>query len=236
MHLPILANRSRLIGQMHLGSIIAAALAMAVVASAQPARPSPPTMVRPISGVPISVESVEESAAKDALKEIRTTKFYRDAAGRMRIEMELPQGPGEPLLMVQILDPVEGFMAVLETEAKIAHRLTVPKNGGFGMSLGPYGLVGVTGNKTRKNEDLGKQSIDGIEFEGFRTTTTADDQPSLVAVDERWMSKELGLIGLLRHTGPDGESTSRIQHADRTAPDPKLFVIPDDYGIREMTP
>jgi hypothetical protein len=221
---------------MHLGSIIAAALAMAVVAFAQTARPSPPTMVRPIPGVPISVESVEESGAKDAPKEISKTQYYRDAAGRMRIEMELPQALGEPLLMVQILDPVEGFMVILETPAKIAYRMTVPKNGGFGMSLGPNGLGAATGKKTRKNEDLGKQSIDGIEFEGFRTTTTSDEQPSLVAVDERWMSKEFGLVGLLKHTGPDGENTSRIQHADRTAPDPKLFVIPDDYRIREMTP
>ena len=87
-----------------------------------------------------------------------------------------------------------------------------------------------------KSEELGKQTIEEIEFEGSRMTTTVEEQPSIMAVDERWVSKELGLFGLVKHTGPDGESTSRIQHVDRAAPDPKLFVIPDDYRIREMTP
>ena len=67
-------------------------------------------------------------------------------------------------------------------------------------------------------------------------TTTSDEQPSLMAIDDRWMSKELGLIGLLKHTGPDGASTTRIQHTDRSAPDPALFVIPDDYQIRDLAP
>jgi hypothetical protein len=224
---------------MHLWSTIAAALAMAVIVSAQTARPSPPAMVLPIAGVPLSVDSVAESIAKDAPKEISTTKYYRDAEGRMRIEMELPQPFGDPFLMIQIVDPIEGFMAVLENEAKIAHRLKMPKTAppgrGFGIGfISP--LVRVPGTKTMKTEELGKQTIEEIEFEGTRTTTTADEQPSIIAVEERWMSRELGLFGLFKHSGPDGESTARIQHADRTAPDPKLFVIPDDYRIREMTP
>ena len=87
-----------------------------------------------------------------------------------------------------------------------------------------------------KTETLGKQTIEEIDFEGTRTATTSDEQPSIIAVEERWMSKDLGLFGLLKLSGPDGETTSRIQHVDRTAPDPKLFVIPDDYRIRELTP
>ncbi len=155
----------------------------------------------------------------------------------MRIEKELPQPFGDPFLMIQIVDPVDGFMAVLETEAKIAHRVKMPKAAagqGFGMAfISP--LVRVPGKKTMKTEALGKQTIEDVEFEGIRTATTADEQPSIIAVEERWMSKELGLFGLLKLSGPDGESASRIQHVDRTAPDPKLFVIPDDYHIREMT-
>ena len=40
------------------------------------------------------------------------------------------------------------------------------------------------------------------------------------------MSKELGLIGLVKHSGPDSEMISRIQKLDRTVPDPALFAIP----------
>jgi hypothetical protein len=65
-------------------------------------------------------------------------------------------------------------------------------------------------------------------------TTTSDDQPSLVAVFEHWMSRELGLIGLQKYSGPDAKNTSRIEKIDRTPPDPALFVIPADYSIREL--
>jgi hypothetical protein len=97
-------------------------------------------------------------------------------------------------------------------------------------------LVGVTGKMTRKTQDLGKQSVEGVECAGTRTTTTSDDQPSLIAVDDLWISKELELIGLQKHSGPDSEMTARIQNVDRTAPDPTLFVISADYRIRDMEP
>jgi len=48
------------------------------------------------------------------------------------------------------------------------------------------------------------------------------------------MSKELGLIGLVKYAGPDGEVTSRIQSTQRRVPDPALFAIPADYSIREL--
>ena len=136
-------------------------------------------------------------------------------------------------------NPIDGFIAVLEPQAKLAHRVKFPKNnstGGWGIGAGPNGLVGVTGKTTQKTEDLGKQSIAGVEFAGSRTITTSDEQPSLIAIDELWMSKELELIGLVKHSGPDSEMTARIQNVDRTVPDPALFVIPADYRIRDVQP
>jgi hypothetical protein len=227
---------------MHLWSMIVGAAMLAVVASAQAPHESP-TMVLPIIGVPLSVEEIEKYVSKSpdgtSATEISKSKYYRDAAGRTRMEVEVPEPFGDPILMIQLDNRVDGFIAVLETQAKLAHRVKFSKSSSpdeWGVGLGPNGLVGVSGKMTRKTEDLGKQSIEGIEFEGARTTTTSDGQPSLVAVDELWMSKELGLIGLVKHSGPDAEMTSRIQNVDRTAPDPKLFVIPDDYRIRDMGP
>ena len=200
-------------------------------------------MVLPIPGVPLSVEAIEEYVTKNpdgtSAPVINKTKYYRDAAGRMRSEMEMQGSAAGTFLWVVLDDSVDGFVAILETEAKIAHRAKFPKPsspGEWGISLGPNGLVGVSGKMTRKTEDLEKQSIAGVECTGSRTTTTSDEQPSLIAVDELWMSKELELIGLVKHSGPDSEMTSRIQNLDRTAPDPALFVIPADYRIREMEP
>ena len=190
----------------------------------------------------MSVESIEQYAIKNAdgtsTNGSRITKFFRDEAGRMRIEMQITRAFGDPVPMIQLADPVDGFLTVLETGAKVAHRLKTANgpHGGISLSVGRSGLIGVKGKRTTKTEDLGKQTIDGIEFEGVRTTTTAVDQPSLVAIDDRWESKELGLIGLLKHSGPDGESTSQLQKMDRMAPDPALLAIPDDYQIRNLAP
>jgi hypothetical protein len=198
------------------------------------------TMVLPISGLPLSVEKIEEYASKSpdapSATGISKSKYYRDAAGRMRTEANSADG----ILTGVVLDnPIDGFIAVLDPKTKSAHRVKFPKSSstdGWGIGAGPNGLVGVTGKTTRKTEDLGKQTIEGVEFEGTRTTTTSDEQPSLVAVDELWISKELGLIGLVKHSGPDSEMTSRIQNVDRTVPDPALFAIPPDYRIRDMEP
>jgi hypothetical protein len=225
---------------MRFWSMIAVAATLAVVASAQVAKSSPPTMVMPITGVPLSVETIGEHITKNpdgtSITGIGKTRVYRDAAGRMRLEMEFPDPSGEPL-MIQLADPVDGFIAVLETPAKIAHRLKFPKTDpflGLAMQIGGQGLINVPGTKTRKTENLGKQTIEGIEFGGSRTTTTSDNQPSLIAVDERWMSKEFGLIGLLKYSGPDGETNSSIQNLNRTAPDPALFAIPTDYRVEDL--
>jgi hypothetical protein len=223
--------------------MIAAAVTLAVVACAQATHHDSPTMVLPIPGVPLSVETIEEYVTKNAdgtsATKINKTKYYRDAAGRMRSEMEMRDSGAGMLVWVVIDDSIDGFIAILETEAKIAHRAKFSKPSSpvdWGIGLGTNGLVGVTGKVSRKTEDLGKQSIGGVECAGTRTTTTSDDQPSLIAVDDLWMSKELELIGLLKHSGPDSEMTTRIQNLDRAVPDPALFVIPADYRIRDMEP
>lgn len=224
-------------------SIIAAAVTLAVVASAQAPGRERAALVLPISGAPLSAETTEEYVTKNpdgtSTSGMEKTREYRDASGSLRSEWEARDAFGGPVIVILLADQVEGFLAVLETSTKIAHRVRGPKTGGragFGVSMGPTGLVGVTGKTTRKVEDLGTRTIEGIEFKATRTTTTSDEQPSLVAVDENWESKELGLIGLVKHSGPDGETTSGIQKVDRTAPDPALFVIPADYRIRDMTP
>jgi len=199
-----------------------------------------PTMVLPISGLPLSAEQTEEyvSASPDVTSATDTSKikYYRDAVGRMRTEAQSADGTLRAIVLENFID---GFIAVLDPQAKLGHRVKFPKSSstdGWAVGAGPSGLAGVTGKITRKTEDLEKQTIEGVEFVGTRTTTTSDEQPSLVAVDESWMSKDFGLIGLLKHSGPDSEMTSRIQNIDRNAPDPMLFVIPADYRIRDVQP
>jgi hypothetical protein len=230
---------SRLGSSMHLWPIIASAVTLAVVASAQVPARTHSTLVLPIPGVPLSVETIEEYVTKSpdgtSSDEVEKTKVFRDVAGRMRFEMEISEPNDGPVKLIMLVDPVDGFMAVLETSTKIAHRLkSQTGSSAFAITMGGRGLIDVLGTKTNRTEALGKQTIDTIEYEGTRMTTTSDDQPSLVAVCDRWTAKELGLIGLVKNSGPDGTITSRIQNVDRTAPDPALFVIPADYHVRDL--
>ena len=139
---------------MQLWSMIAAALTLAVIASAQAPHESP-TMVLPITGVPLSVEKIEKYVFKfpdgTSATEIGKSKYYRDAVGRTRMEVEVPQPFGDSILTIQLDSRVDGFIAVVDTQAKLVHRVKSPKSSSpedWGVGLGPNGLVGVSG-KTR---------------------------------------------------------------------------------------
>jgi hypothetical protein len=224
---------------MHFWSMIASAVLLAVIVSAQTPARTHSALVLPIPGVPLSAETIEEYVTKNpdgnSTHTADKNKVYRDAAGRMRSEMEIADPTDGPVELIMLVDPVEGFIAFLETSNKIAHRAKYQTgSSGFAMIFAGRGLIDVPGTKTHKTEALGKQTIDTIEYEGSRMTTTSDDQPLLVSVSERWMSKELGLIGLVKYLGPDGEITSRIQNTQRRVPDPALFAIPADYRVQDL--
>jgi hypothetical protein len=116
---------------MQVWSTIAATATLAVVASAQAPHHDLPQMVLPIPGVPLSVEAIEEYVTKNtdgtSATEINKTKYYRDAAGRMRSEIEMRDSAAGALVWVVLDDSIDGFIAILETEAKIAHRAKFPK-------------------------------------------------------------------------------------------------------------
>jgi hypothetical protein len=95
-------------------------------------------------------------------------------------------------------------------------------------------LIRETGKKAFKDEALGKQMIEGIEFEGSRHTTTMVDEPSKVAVDEYWISRDVGLIGTTLKSSPKAKTTAKIKSLVHKEPDPSLVVIPPDYRIEEM--
>jgi len=206
------------------------------------ANPTFSNLALPIAGVPIVFESIEEHTSKLAdgtLKtEVATTKTYRDSAGRMRIERNVNFSGGS-VFLIQIFDHAEGFMALLETGSKTAHRVIMPKLGQPGaqgpprfMFTGP--LVALPGEKTCNTDSLGTETIAGAEFEGYRVTTTIQGQPSIVGIQEHWTSVDLGLIGLTSSSGPDSEDSVRIQRLERTEAEPTLFVIPSDYSVVDV--
>ena len=108
---------------------------------------------------------------------------------------------------------------------------------------GPGGFVMMMGDKKNtKKEELGKQTIEGVEAEGTRLTTTipageiGNEQP-IEMVFENWYSPELQTVIMSKHSDPRfGENTYRLTNINRTEPAHSLFEVPSDYTIQDGGP
>jgi hypothetical protein len=109
-----------------------------------------------VAGAPYSGEQIQEhvqtlSDGTHITQNQMHTKVYRDSAGRTRSERPLMMGPSAPdsPLVVEITDPVAGVHYTLDTQNKIAHRVTVDPQrvaGGLGNTVAPNPrVIGASG-------------------------------------------------------------------------------------------
>jgi hypothetical protein len=98
--------------------------------------------------------------------------------------------------------------------------------------------TGADGNEV--TEQLGKQTIEGVEAEGTRSTVTipagqiGNDRP-IEIVSERWYSPELQLVVMTRHSDPrTGETTYKLTNINRAEPAKSLFEVPAGFTVKEM--
>jgi len=105
----------------------------------------------------------------------------------------------------------------------------------------PPGYKGemMSGSTQTSQEDLGRQTVEGVAATGTRTTWTipanaiGNLQPIKI-VSEQWFSPELQLLVLTKHSDPrTGENVYRLQSIVRAEPDRSLFTLPPDYTLRE---
>jgi hypothetical protein len=94
-------------------------------------------------------------------------------------------------------------------------------------------------HKNVKTEPLGKQSVEGVEAEGTRTTVTiaageiGNERP-IEIVSERWYSPELQTVVMTRHNDPRfGETVYRLTNINRSEPSKTLFEVPADFTLKE---
>lgn len=94
-------------------------------------------------------------------------------------------------------------------------------------------------NENAVREDLGKQSIEGVDAQGTRVTITipageiGNERP-IEIVNERWYSNELQMDVMTRHSDPrTGETTYRLTNINRSEPSKSLFEVPGDYTVSE---
>jgi hypothetical protein len=86
-------------------------------------------------------------------------------------------------------------------------------------------------------EDLGTQTMEGIQVTGVRTTRTipvgeiGNDRPISI-VTEVWTSPDLKTIVYSKRTDPRmGEQTFQLTNIVRSEPDASLFTVPADFKI-----
>jgi hypothetical protein len=88
-------------------------------------------------------------------------------------------------------------------------------------------------------EDLGTQTIEGLEAEGKRNTMTwpvdaiGNDRP-IVNISETWTSAELKEVIVRKSNDPrSGENTFKLVNVSRSEPDPSLFEPPPGYTVKD---
>jgi hypothetical protein len=162
--------------------------------------------VTPVKGAPfcaaVTTEHTQSFADGNRIHTAENSNICRDSEGRTRREASLnllgagPQASTPKL--ITILDPIAGVRYMLDSENKVAYKMTLPSPGSASPDKGPpkggevfimrstggaagqsfstnmmYRKAGQDSNEPAPtSENLGDQTIDGIHATGTRITTT----------------------------------------------------------------
>jgi hypothetical protein len=205
----------------------------------------------PYSAVAVS-ESVQTLGDGNRIRQTTSTTVYRDSAGRTRRETMRKDGT---LQSIAISDPTTGINYILDPQNRTAtksefagmmkkvelmrveDRRKIETENMLAASKTPANSV-LLGKKRSDAEPLGRQTVEGVDAEGSRTTITiaagqiGNDLPINI-VSEQWYSPELQLLVITKHSDPrTGETTYRLTNINRAEPDRSLFEVPADYTVR----
>jgi TonB family protein len=202
-----------------------------------------------VTGAPYSGEVIQEHVQTLAdgthVAQQQVRKIFRDGQGRERIELPLalvPEGAAPAPLLVEITDPVAGFVFTLDTEKKIAHRrVWLVASSDRVYDPVPSLRTQADGRVQPVKESLGTREIDGVSTEGLRQTVTipaglqGNDRP-MVTTLETWTSPELKVTLLFKSESPvQGSDEVRYTNLIRSEPSPDLFRLTPDYTVVEET-
>jgi hypothetical protein len=211
--------------------------------------------LKTVKGAPYQAEAITEIvqtlADGNRITRKTTASVARDSEGRVRRESHLaglgplPADDGPNLVFVH--DPVAKSAFVLRADEKIARRMAHPRDDAD-EAVAPEPGPGKGMERMRrhekpfpegKSEDLGTETIEGVEAQGSRMTHTipageiGNERP-LQMVRERWYSPELQAVVMSRSVDPRlGETTYRLTNIQRGEPSHSLFEIPADYEVVE---
>jgi hypothetical protein len=187
-------------------------------------KPVPGVVIRdPIAGTTYIVDTTNRTARRIGITRIEVAAKEFGAV-KERLDVVRAEGAG-------------GAVAVA---GKTGDAVITTDDGQTRIAVGGPGLrkrMGPGGEP--KTESLGKQTMEGVEVEGTRTTRTiaageiGNEQPINI-VTERWYSPELNLTVYHKFSDPRfGETTHKLLNVQRGEPNASLFQVPSDYTIEE---
>ena len=172
-----------------------------------------------------------------------TARYYRDSAGRVRVEQSLAGRDGQPQRIMlapdgdsrdaYVLDPVARTVSTGVTRGFVQLMLG---DGGFDHFVIPISmrhfasfLVVPDFVESASEEPLGEGSMAGVRVTGTRFITRL---PGLLGTGraERWVSPELGLVVFIRSEDANvGILEYQLTNISRVEPRSELFELPQQY-------
>jgi hypothetical protein len=212
-----------------------------------------------VKNAPFSADVITESshtlADGNHIRQTVNSKIYRDSEGRTRREQTVNLNGLAPdsnmQQMVFINDPVAGVgyslnarertgtKSVRNGEGRGPQRLSPDASGRNPRAGGPDGRQARMGGVAAKTESLGRQTVEGVQAEGRRTTLTipagqVGNELPIHIVTESWYASDLQTTVLSKHSDPrNGETVTRLTNISRSEPAHALFEAPADYKISE---
>ena len=219
--------------------------------------PGPGILRAGVKNAPFSADVITESshtlADGNHIRQTVNLKVYRDSEGRTRREQAVNlnglASNANMQQMVFINDPVAGVSYSLNAQEHTGTKSVRNSDGrgpqrlssdAGGRSPGVRGMGRRNAaNQNLKTESLGRQTIEGVQAEGSRTTMTipagqaGNDLPIHIVI-ESWFSPDLQTTVLSKHSDPrNGETVTRLLNFSRAEPSHALFEAPADYKLTE---
>ena len=201
----------------------------------------------PVLEAPFSGEAVTtwRPASNSASREVRgTARYYRDRAGRVRVEQFFVGHPrGQTPDRVVVTPDRNGRSAyVLDPAARTAVRVSRSNSSIVGTAVHFILPVSMTCGIVMfrpglhvpfEEESLGEQTMDGVRVEGTRVRGMLNAELGRgQTIDERWFSPELNLEMYARsEDGEIGVVEYRVTTISRAEPPAALFEVPEDYVL-----
>jgi len=205
-----------------------------------------------VTGAPYSAVAVTETkqtlADGNVIDRKIQSNIYRDSQGRTRREVTfnglgLLAPAGQPRSMVTIHDPVASTTYILHADTKVAEQLPSPprreKVAENMQERFEARFQKEIADGTVKKEDLGTQTVNGVNAQGTRYTRVIPagqigNANPITVVNEQWYSPDLQtMVKIVRNDPRFGQVTYTLTSIQRSEPAASLFAVPSDYTVKQ---